>query len=63
LNTNERRAKKIVSEELQAMKKVVPDFDKLFQKFVDSDFRKGLGNQKSYALAVAFSMWLGSSPK
>jgi hypothetical protein len=63
LNTDERRAKIIVAQELQAMKKVVPEFDKLFQEFISSDFRKGIGNQKPYALAVAFSMWLGSYKK
>jgi hypothetical protein len=60
MNQDERRAKRIVAEELQSMKKVVPDFDKLFQKFVESDFRKGLGNQTPMALAVGFSMWIGS---
>jgi len=60
MNTDERRAKKIVEEELVNMKKTIPDFDKLFQEFVTSDYRKGIGNQKPYALALAFSMWIGS---
>jgi hypothetical protein len=60
MNQDERRAKQIVAEELKNLKREIPDFDKLFQNFVNSDFRKGLGNQKPYALSVAFSMWLGS---
>jgi hypothetical protein len=45
------------------MGKVIPDFDKLFQEFVSSDFRKGIGNAKSYALAVSFSLWLEKKAK
>jgi hypothetical protein len=53
----------IVVEEIQAMGKVIPDFDKLFQEFISSDYRKGLGIQKPYALAVAFGLWLDKKVK
>jgi hypothetical protein len=54
VNTDERRAKKIVAERAS----ILANLDKLWQDFLNSDYRKGLGNQKPHALAQAFSQWL-----
>jgi len=58
MNTDERRAKKIVRETGE-----IENLDALFQEFVLSDYRKSLGNRKPHALAVAFRMWLKEEEK
>lgn len=62
LNQDERRAKAIVEETLNTIP-LIPDFDKLFQEFVNSDYRKNLGNQTPHALSVAFAIWLKEQTK
>jgi hypothetical protein len=62
MNTDERRAKTIVEETLNTIP-LIPDFDKVFQKFLNSDYREGLGNQKPHALAVSFAIWLKGQTK
>jgi hypothetical protein len=59
VNTDERRAKKIVAETATFL----DNLGQLFQDFLNSDYRKGLGNQKPYALAVAFAIWLDMEAK
>lgn len=68
MNQDERRTLLIVKEQLP--KPVVEsdfirlkEMEKNFQAFLNSDYRKGLGNQKPYALAVAFSLWLKEKVK
>lgn len=59
MNTDERRAKKIVAERAS----ILANLDGLWQDFLNSDYRKGLGNQKPHALAVAFATWLDMEAK
>lgn len=59
MNTDEKRAKKIVAETAT----MLDNLDKLWQDFLNSDYRKGLGNVKPYALAVAFATWLDMEAK
>lgn len=62
MNQDERRAKIIVQQNYSTIQilgsESQKEFDKLFQEFVSSDYRKDLGDQKPYALAVAFALWL-----
>lgn len=61
MNTDERRAKIIVQQNYPQIQilgsESQKEFDKLFQEFLSSDYRQKLGNQKPYALAVAFALW------
>lgn len=59
MNQDERRAKAIVKETAT----MLDNLDELWQDFLNSDYRKGLGNQKPYALAVAFATWLEMEAK
>jgi hypothetical protein len=62
MNTDERRTKKIVEEEMLKIGDT-SKLDEIFQEFVLSEYRKKLGDQKPHALAVAFALWLKEKTK
>ena len=59
MNTDERRAKKIVEEiatDISGMFGSQEVFKEIWLEFLRTDYRQG-GNPKPYAIAVAFGLW------
>jgi hypothetical protein len=56
MNQDERRAFKIVNDKITTNRET-------WQKFLNSEYRKGLGNKKPNELVLAFANWLDMEAK